>query len=79
MASLPNEAKTGVAEEVKGRVKEAVGAMTNKEELISEGKAQQDKAQAARGVAKREAQANGHRAEEKAAESRERAAQKRGA
>ncbi len=78
MASGPNEAKTGVVEEVKGRAKEAVGAVTNNDKLASEGRAQQDKAQAARDAAKREAQAEGHRAEEKAAESRERAAQERG-
>jgi uncharacterized protein YjbJ (UPF0337 family) len=78
MASGPNEAKTGVVEEVKGRAKEAVGAVTNDDKLTSEGRAQQDRAQAARNAAKREAQAEGHRAQEKAAESRERAAQERG-
>ena len=75
MASGPNEAKTGVVEEVKGRAKEAVGAVTNNDKLASEGRAQQDKAQAARDAAKAEAKAEGHRAEEKAAESRQRAVQ----
>lgn len=79
MASVAKEVKTGIAEEVKGRAKEAVGAVTNNDKLTSEGRAQQDKAQAARDAAKREAQAEGHRAEEKAAEGRERAAQKSGA
>ena len=78
MGNGPKEAKTGVVEEVKGRAKEAVGAITDNDNLTAEGKAQQDKAQAARDAAKREAQAEGHRLEEKAAEGRERAAQERG-
>lgn len=75
MASGPREAKTGVVEEVKGRAKEAVGAVTNNDKLASEGRAQQDKAQAARDAAKAEAKAEGHRAEELAADARERAVQ----
>jgi uncharacterized protein YjbJ (UPF0337 family) len=78
MSSGPREAKTGVVEEVKGRAKAAVGALTDNENLTAEGEAQQDKAQAARDAAKREAQAEGHRVQEKAAESRQRAAQKSG-
>lgn len=78
MSSGPKEAKTGVVEEIKGRAKSAVGAITNDENLTAEGEAQQDKAQAARDAAKREAQAEGHRTQEKAAEARQRAAQERG-
>jgi uncharacterized protein YjbJ (UPF0337 family) len=78
MASGPSEAKTGVVEEVKGRAKEAAGAVTNNDKLASEGCAQQDRAQAARDAAKSEAEAEGHRAEEKAAEARERAVQQGG-
>lgn len=78
MSSGPKEAKTGVVEEIKGRAKAAAGALTNNDNLTAEGEAQQDRAQAARDAAKREAQAEGHRSEEKAAEARERAAQERG-
>jgi uncharacterized protein YjbJ (UPF0337 family) len=78
MASGPREAKTGVVEEVKGRAKEAAGAVTNNDKLASEGRAQQDKARAARDAAKAEAKAEGHRAEENAAEARQRAVQERG-
>jgi uncharacterized protein YjbJ (UPF0337 family) len=77
MSSGPQEAKTGVVEEIKGRAKAAVGALTNDENLTAEGEAQQDKAQAARDAAKREAQAEVNRTQEKAAEGRERAAQER--
>jgi uncharacterized protein YjbJ (UPF0337 family) len=77
MPSGPQEAKTGVVEEIKGRAKAAVGALTNDENLTAEGEAQQDKAQAARDAAKREAQAEVNRTQEKAAEGRERAAQER--
>jgi uncharacterized protein YjbJ (UPF0337 family) len=77
MASGPQEVKTGVVEEIKGRAKAAVGAITDNENLTAEGEAQQDKAQAARDAAKREAQAEVNRTQEKAAEARERAAQER--
>jgi uncharacterized protein YjbJ (UPF0337 family) len=77
MSSGPQEGKTGVVEEIKGRAKAAVGALTNDENLTAEGEAQQDKAQAARDAAKREAQAEVNRTQEKAAEGRERAAQER--
>ena len=77
MGNGPKEAKTGAVEEVKGRAKEALGAIMDNDNLSAEGRAQQDKAHAARDAAKREAQAEGHRDEEMAAEGRERAAQER--
>ncbi|MGF2952630.1 CsbD family protein, partial [Mycobacterium sp. THU-M116] len=53
--SGPAEAVNGVVEEVKDRAKEAVGALTGQDDLTREGQAQQDKAEAQRNAAKKEA------------------------
>jgi uncharacterized protein YjbJ (UPF0337 family) len=53
--SGPESGVEGVAEDVKGRVKEAAGAVTGDEALKQEGAAQQDKADAQRDVAAKEA------------------------
>ncbi len=58
----PEAAVKGVSEDVKGKVKEAAGAVTGNESLKSEGRAQQDKAAAEREVAAREAEAKNARA-----------------
>jgi uncharacterized protein YjbJ (UPF0337 family) len=69
--SGPEEAIKGVVEDVKGKAKEAIGTVTGREELIQEGKAQQDKAEAERDVAKKEAEAEAARGGAKAAEKRQ--------
>lgn len=73
--SGPKSGAKGVMEDVKGKAKEAVGAVTGNEDLEREGEAQQDKAEAQRDVAKKEAEAEAARAEEKAHEARQRAAE----
>ncbi len=51
------EGVKGVVEDVKGKAKEAVGTVTGRDDMVREGKAQQDKADAQRDVAKKEAEA----------------------
>jgi uncharacterized protein YjbJ (UPF0337 family) len=58
----------GVVEEVKGRAKEAAGAVTGDESLKQEGEAQQGKAAALRDLAAKEAEAEKARAKARAAE-----------
>jgi len=53
----PQEGIKGVVEDVKGKAKEAAGTVTGRDDLVREGKAQQDKADAQKDVAKKEAQA----------------------
>lgn len=74
-SSGPEEAVKGVVEGVKGKAKEVIGTVTGRDDLVNEGQAQQDKADAARDVAKREAQAESARAGEQAAEQRQKANQ----
>lgn len=64
----PEAAAEGVVEDVKGKVKEAAGALAGKEDLRREGRAQQDKAEADRDVARKEAEAEKARAAAKAHE-----------
>ena len=66
--SGPKSGAEGAAEELKGRVKEAAGAITGDESLKQEGAAQQDKAAAQRDVAAKEAEAEKARADARAAE-----------
>lgn len=66
--SGPESGVEGVAEDMKGRVKEAAGAVTGDESLKREGAAQQDKAAAQREAAAKEAEAEKARAEARAAE-----------
>ncbi len=73
--SGPEAGVKGVVEDVKGRAKEGIGAVTGNERLKDEGQAQQDKAAADRKVAQKEAEADAARAESEAHEARQRAAQ----
>ena len=51
------EAIKGAVEGVKGKAKEVVGEVTGRDDLHREGQAQQDKADAQRNAAKKEAEA----------------------
>ena len=73
--SGPEAGVKGVVEDVKGKAKEVVGTVTGRDDLIREGKAQQDKAEAQRDVAKKEAEAEAARGSAKAAEARQKAAE----
>ncbi|MCW2686918.1 MAG: CsbD family protein [Mycobacterium sp.] len=73
--SGPQEGIKGVVEDVKGKAKEAVGTVTGRDDLTQEGKAQQDKAEAERDVAKKEAEAESARGAAKTAEKRQEANQ----
>jgi len=72
----PRAAADGVVEDLKGKVKEAAGAVTGKDRLRDEGRAQQDKASAERDVAAREAEAEAARAEAATHEAAQRANQR---
>ena len=61
--SGPAAGVKGVVEDVKGKAKEAVGAVTGNDELKQEGAAQQAKAEAQRDVAVKEGEADKARAE----------------
>jgi uncharacterized protein YjbJ (UPF0337 family) len=63
----------GFLEAIKGKFKEATGALSDDERLRREGRAQQDKADAEREVAKHETEAARARAEEQVHEARQRA------
>jgi uncharacterized protein YjbJ (UPF0337 family) len=63
------EAVKGAVEGVKGKAKEAVGTVTGRDDLTREGKDQQDKADAQRDAAKKEAESA--RAGARAAEERQ--------
>jgi uncharacterized protein YjbJ (UPF0337 family) len=71
----PESGAKGVAEEVKGRLKEAAGAVTGNDSMRREGEAQQRKADAQREVAAKEAEAEKARARVGAHEAEERAHQ----
>jgi uncharacterized protein YjbJ (UPF0337 family) len=73
--SGPAEGISGVVEGVKGKAKEAAGAVTGRDDLRREGEAQQDKADAQRDAAKKEAEAESARGAAKASEAREKAEQ----
>jgi uncharacterized protein YjbJ (UPF0337 family) len=73
--SGPKSGVEGVAEDLKGRAKEAAGAVTGDESMKQEGQAQQDKAAAQRDVAAKEAEAEKARAAASAAEAEQRAHQ----
>lgn len=73
--SGPSEGVKGVVEGVKGKAKEAVGAVTGNDDLTREGRAQQDKAESQREVAKKEAEAEKARGKAAADEARQRAEQ----
>lgn len=69
------EGTEGVVEEIKGRFKEAAGAITGDDSTVREGQAQQDKAGAQREVAEKEAAAERAKAEADRHEARERSHQ----
>ena len=69
--SGPEEAIKGVVEGVKGKAKEVGGTLAGRNDIVEEGKAQQDKADAQRDAAKKEAEAEAARAGAKAAEERQ--------
>lgn len=73
--SGPAEAVKGVVEDVKGKAKEAAGAVTGQDDLTREGQAQQDKAASQREAAQKEAEAEKARGEAKADEARQRSEQ----
>lgn len=73
--SGPAEGIKGVVEDVKGKAKEAVGTVTGRDDLVEEGKAQQDKAEAQRDVARKEAEADAARGAAAVAEQRQKAHQ----
>ncbi len=75
MNSGPAEAIKGNMEDIKGKAKEVIGTFFGRGDLISEGKAQQDKAKAQRDVARKEAAAEQARTEAKIQEARQKAAQ----
>jgi uncharacterized protein YjbJ (UPF0337 family) len=73
--SGPEAGLKGVVEDVKGKAKEAAGAVTGKDELREEGEAQQRKAEAERDVARKEAEADKARAVSEAHEAEQRSHQ----
>lgn len=73
--SGPEAGVKGVVEDVKGKAKSAVGAVTGNDDLQREGDSQQRKAEAERDVARKEAEAERARAEADAHEAEQRAAQ----
>ena len=73
--SGPEAGAKGVVEGVKGKAKEVAGSITGKDELRNEGRAQQEKADAQRDVATKEAQADKARAEAKVHEAEQRSHQ----
>jgi uncharacterized protein YjbJ (UPF0337 family) len=73
--SGPEAGAKGVVEDVKGKVKEAAGALLGNDNLKAEGESQQEKADAERDVAKHEAQAEEARGEAAAAEAAQKAHQ----
>jgi uncharacterized protein YjbJ (UPF0337 family) len=71
MSSGPEAAIRGIVEDVTGKAREIIGIVVNNEDLRKAGRAQQEKADAQRDVAKKEAEATSARAAEKAAEARQ--------
>jgi uncharacterized protein YjbJ (UPF0337 family) len=69
--SGPQEAVKGIVEGVKGKAKEALGTVTGRGDVAAEGEAQQDKGQAQRDAARREAEADAARGAAKVAEERQ--------
>ena len=69
------EAVKGVVEDTKGRIKVIIGAVIGRNDLVDEGRAQQDKAEAQRNAAKKEAAADKARGKAKVQEERQKAEQ----
>jgi uncharacterized protein YjbJ (UPF0337 family) len=70
--SGPENAAKGVMEDVKGKAKEVIGEVTGDDSKEREGRAQQEKAQSQRDVAKNEAKADAARSEASAHEAEQR-------
>ncbi|MEU8899253.1 CsbD family protein [Nocardia sp. NPDC048505] len=75
--SGPREGAEGAVEGVKGKIKEAAGAIFGRDDVREEGRAQQDKAESQREAAGKEAAAEKARAEAGLDEQRQRAHQHR--
>lgn len=73
--SGPKGGAEGVIEDVKGKAKEVVGTIADNDNLKREGQAQQDKADAQRHVARKEAEADAARARAQAKEAEQRSHQ----
>ncbi|HTY32062.1 CsbD family protein [Mycobacterium sp.] len=73
--SGPIELVRGIVEDVFGKTKQVIGIIIGRDDLVNEGKAQQDKADAQRDAGKKEAAAEKARGKAKAYEERERAEQ----
>jgi uncharacterized protein YjbJ (UPF0337 family) len=71
----PVAAVKGVVQDAIGKAKEITGIVISRKGLRNEGRAQQEKAQAKRNVAKKEAEAEAARAARSAAEARQKASQ----
>jgi uncharacterized protein YjbJ (UPF0337 family) len=69
--SGPQEAVKGAVEGIKGKAKEVGGTLAGRDDVVKEGQAQQDKADAQRDAGKKEAEAESARAGAKAAEERQ--------
>jgi uncharacterized protein YjbJ (UPF0337 family) len=72
----PRAGVSGVVEDLKGKAKEAAGAVRGDDAQRAEGRAQQEKAGAQRDVAAKEAEADAARAEAAAHEAEQRAHQR---
>jgi len=72
-----SEGVRGAVEDIKGRFKEAAGALVGDDATTREGQAQQDKAASQREVAEKEAEAERARAKADRDEARERSQQDR--
>jgi uncharacterized protein YjbJ (UPF0337 family) len=75
--SGPREGVEGVLEDLKGKAKETVGGIKGDDNLKQEGRAQQDKAEAQREAAVKEAEADRARAAARVHEAEEAAHQHR--
>ncbi len=73
--SGPEAGVKGVAEDLKGKAKEVIGEVTGDDSKEREGRAQQEKAQSERDVAKHEAEADAARSEAAVHEAEQRAHQ----
>ena len=73
--SGPAAGAKGVVEGIKGKIKEASGALVGDDDLRKEGRAQERKSDSQRDVAKKEAQAEKARATAKAHEAEQRSHQ----
>jgi uncharacterized protein YjbJ (UPF0337 family) len=73
--SNPQDLIFSFVEETKGKVKEILGIIFDRDGLKEEGRAQQDKGKSLRNAVKKEVQADSARAAAKASEAREKAHQ----